>query len=74
MDRWISDAPRWLMLAALVCAPWAYGSTRPWTITVLNWLLSGVVALWILNHLLRQRLPRIQSVMAAAIGGLVLQA
>ena len=74
MDRWISDAPRWLTLAALVYAPWAYGSTHPWTITGLNWLLSGVVALWFLNHLLRQRLPRIQPVMAAAIGGLVLQA
>ena len=74
MDRWIIDAPRWLMLAALVYAPWAYGSTRPWTITGLNWLLSGVVALWILSHLLRQRLPKIQPVMGVAVGGLVLQA
>ena len=74
MDRWIIDSPRWLMLAALVYAPWAYGSTRPWTITCLNWLLGSLLGLWFLSHLLRQRLPKLQPVMAIAIGGLVVQA
>lgn len=74
MDRWITNGPRWLMLAALVYAPWAYGATRPWTITSLNWLLGAVVGLWFLGQLLRQRLPKPPSVMVIAGGGLLLQA
>ena len=74
MDRWIINAPRWLMLAALIYAPWVYGSTRPWTITCLNWLLGCLLGLWFLSHLLRQRLPKPQPIMAAAVFGLVLQA
>ena len=62
------------MLAALAYAPWAYGATRPWTITSLNWLLGAVVGLWFLGQLLRQRLPKSPSVMVIACGGLLLQA
>ena len=59
MDRLIINAPRWLMLATLVFAPWAYGATRPWTITCLNYLLGIIFALWLLSHLLRQTRPSV---------------
>lgn len=74
IDRWITDGPRWLLLAALVYAPWAYGATRPWTITGLNWLLGAMLGLWLLGQLLRQRLPKPPPVMVIACGGLILQA
>lgn len=71
MERWILSTPRWLLLAALVYAPWAYGSTRPWTITGLNWLLGGVIASWVLGQLLCQRWPRIHPVLLVATGLLI---
>src|SRR3954453_18307683 len=36
----LHNAARWLFLAALVYAPWAYGCTIPWTVRGLNWILA----------------------------------
>ena len=32
----VIEIPRWLFLAALVCTPWAYGSTPPWIVQYLE--------------------------------------
>lgn len=53
----LRDASRYLFVATLVYAPWAYGCTTADTILVLNWLLAGVAALWIGDLLFRWKLP-----------------
>lgn len=57
MKRVLIDLPRWLFLVALVEAPWLYGTTRPWTITVFNWLIGSVIVLWLGSALARRRKP-----------------
>jgi hypothetical protein len=74
MSRGFTNAPRWLMLAALVFAPWAYGTTRPWAITCLNWLLGVAFLLWLLDHLLHQTRPAIPLLLAVPAIGLAAQA
>lgn len=74
MERWIVNSPRWMMLAALVYAPWAYGATRPWTITGLNWLLGITCCLWVISHVLQQRWPRLNLIQLLATAFLVGQA
>lgn len=39
--------PRWLFLALLVFAPWAYGCTEPWAIRWLNAGMALVLVLWV---------------------------
>lgn len=51
--RFLADAPRWLFLATLIYAPWAYGCTTASTIVALNWLLGAVLLLWTLRLLIR---------------------
>jgi len=63
--------PRWLFLAILVYAPWAYGSTRPWTITLLNALLALVVILWGATCAVERRRPLIPLPCTLACGGLL---
>src|SRR3954471_78263 len=41
--RFLHHAARWLFLAALVYAPWAYGCTIPWTLRGLNWILAAAL-------------------------------
>jgi hypothetical protein len=43
---WFGDAARWLLLASLVYAPWAYGCTTVGTIRWLNLILAVAGALW----------------------------
>jgi O-antigen ligase len=74
MDQWILKSPRWLMLVALVYAPWAYGTTRPWAITGLNYLLGTVFVLWAIGYALRQKWPSIHPVLAVSVLGLFAQA
>lgn len=74
MDRLITNGPRWLLLAALVYAPWAYGATRDWAIAGLDWLLGGAVALWLTGCLLRQSWPSVPPVLAVTAGALMAQA
>ncbi len=74
MARFIINAPRWLLLVALVYAPWAYGSTRPWAISGLDGLLGAVLVSWLLSYLLRQQWPSVHPVLGVAALGLVAQA
>jgi len=50
-------ASRWLFLAVLVYAPWAYGCTTGWSIVWLDYLLGIVLALWILDRFVEMRWP-----------------
>jgi len=70
----IVNAPRWLMLGALIYAPWAYGTTLPWTVNVLNVLLGVILVLWIVGCLARSSWPMIPSVPKYAALCLCLQA
>src|SRR5476651_375353 len=40
--------PRWLLLGALVFAPWAYGCTREWSGKILECWLLGTLGIFIL--------------------------
>ena len=53
------EASRWSLLAALVFAPWAFGSTRPWAKDVLAWTLIGISVLFTVGLVVRRRFPRI---------------
>ena len=48
---------RWIFLAVLVYAPWAYGGTTPASIQAINWLLLAAFILWIVELLIHRRLP-----------------
>jgi hypothetical protein len=74
VDRPIINASRWLLLGALVFAPWAYGATRPWTITALDCWLGIVTGLWLTSHLLRRQTPPIHPVLGLIALALALQA
>jgi O-antigen ligase len=79
--RILRDAPRWVLLAALVFAPWFYGSTSERGTNVLTCSLCAVLVLWIASiafQLLRrsereQRRPiLLRLVVIAAVALLVL--
>jgi hypothetical protein len=48
--RALRDAPRWIFLATLIYAPWAYGCTTEATIIGLNWFLGTALALWAVDR------------------------
>src|SRR5438445_9972033 len=73
LERIIS-APRWLLLAALVFAPWAYGCTRPWAVNVLNVLLGAVIVLWLAGCVIRRTSPKLHPIVLAVSGLLLMQA
>lgn len=71
MDRWLINAPRWLLLAALVFAPWACGSTGVEASQFLAWMLSGAFVLWAVVGGLRRTwpaVPRVAAALAALLG------
>lgn len=45
--RFLFDAPRWLLIAALFFAPWFYGGTTEQGITVTSSLVGAAVLLWL---------------------------
>jgi hypothetical protein len=67
MIRFFVEAPRWLFLAALVYAPWAYGSTPDWAINYLEILLGLILGLWIISCVLRRLRPAIDPVLLACV-------
>jgi len=56
---YLTNAPRWLFLAALVFAPWAYGATRPWTIQALDGIIAIVLILWLAGCVGRRKWPAV---------------
>src|ERR1051325_702471 len=73
MIRVLVEAPRWLLLAALLFAPWAYGATRPWGIRLLSIQLVLITSLWLLECLLRKRRPSLPKPALLAALGLLAQ-
>ncbi len=73
MIRVLIEAPRWLLLVALIFAPWAYGCTRPGGIRLLSIGLVLITGLWLLECLLRRRRPMLSWLPALAALGLVAQ-
>lgn len=63
MLRAVIDIPRWLFLGVLIYAPWAYGCTPPWTIAVLETLLSIILLLWLTGCAMRRMKPLVHPVM-----------
>ncbi|MGA3169618.1 MAG: O-antigen ligase family protein [Chthoniobacteraceae bacterium] len=63
ITRFVVESARWLFLAALVCAPWVYGSTPAWAIAMLEALLALILALWLTGCLLRKLKPSIHPVL-----------
>jgi hypothetical protein len=55
--RLVRDAPRWIFLASLIYAPWAYGCTIAWSIIWLDYVLGIVLALWVLAQFVGGRRP-----------------
>lgn len=47
--RFLRQAPRWLLLAALIYAPWDYGATTARGIVTLNWILGIAIGLWLVG-------------------------
>src|SRR6188474_2669721 len=73
LRRVLVDAPRWLLLGALVFAPWAYGATRPWAREWLAGLLIAACGMWIVECLCRRRRPNVPWLAALAVIILLLQ-
>jgi hypothetical protein len=73
MLRLLTDAPRWLLLLSLIYAPWAFGCTRTWTIDLLNVLLGAMLALWIVDCVVRRVRPRVHPVCVGCVAFLMLQ-
>lgn len=48
------SASRLLLLMTLVYSPWAFGSTPPWTVDILNMALFAACGLWLCGQLLRR--------------------
>lgn len=67
------EASRWLVLAALVFAPWAFGSTRPWTKDVLAWGMLATIVLFAIGLVMRRRWPRVPIAVAILSAAIVLQ-
>src|SRR6266436_1966341 len=53
----LQAASRWIFLAALVYAPWAYGGTTSASIQIINWLLLAAFTLWIIELVVSGRSP-----------------
>jgi len=51
------NAARWIFLAALIYAPWAYGGTISASIQIINWLLLAAFILWIVELAVNGRRP-----------------
>jgi len=53
------ELPRWLLLAVIVYAPWAFGCTRWWAKTLLIQSLLAITLLWLCSLFLRHRWQRV---------------
>src|SRR5436309_4746542 len=64
---------RWIFLAALVYAPWAYGGTTSASIQIINWLLLAAFILWIVELAVggrRPAFPRLLFFLVVALVGI----
>ena len=61
------ETPRWLFLAALVLAPWVYGTTPPWAIDALDQFLAAILILWLVTCAVRRLPPAIPPLLLACV-------
>jgi O-antigen ligase len=73
MVRMFVEAPRWLLVAGLIFAPWAYGSTRPWAIQGLSILMGCICLFWLAECLIRRRQPALSLIAVITSLGLIFQ-
>ena len=73
VSRLLVNVPRWIFLAALVFAPWAYGSTRPRAREILDGMLGVVVVLWLADCAVRKRRPFVPWLLALSALFVLLQ-
>ena len=69
----VRDAARWIFLAALIYAPWAYGGTTSASIQMINWLLLAAFILWVIELVIsgrRPALPRLLLFLTCALVGI----
>ena len=59
LQFFLVELPRWLLLAVIVYAPWAFGCTRWWAKTLLIQSLLAITLLWLCSLFLRRRWPRV---------------
>ena len=64
-------ASRWIFLAALIYAPWAYGATTSRSIQVTNWILLTALVLWAVELLVSRRTPRFPRLLFLLVVALV---
>ena len=67
MTRVAVETPRWLFLAALVLAPWVYGTTPPWAIAELEMLLSVILVLWMASCAMRALKPAVHPLLLRCV-------
>ena len=71
--RSLIEFPRWLFLAILVFAPWAYGCIPGWSIVVLDVASAGILVVWILGCVARRAKPKVGLIPLASVGFLLCQ-
>jgi hypothetical protein len=59
----LRSAARWIFCGALIYAPFAYGGTTPASIQTINWLLLGVLILWLIELIVSRRMPEFPRVL-----------
>lgn len=73
MKAFLIVAPRWLLLAILVFAPWAYGCVRNWTMNVLTIAMASLLGLWLAGCVMRRTKPVVPVVVWVTAAFLLLQ-
>jgi len=73
MYRVFIDTPRWLFLAALVFAPWAYGCTRFWALNILRITMALILLLWLAGCIARRAKPAVPPLLLGTAAFLLLQ-
>src|SRR4029077_7027476 len=73
MARALIETSRWLLLALLVFAPWAFGSTRLWAI---DWLNRGLAVMLLVRLLAipfggKERLREIPRALLGGVAGVM---
>jgi len=64
-------ASRWVFLAALIYAPWAYGATTSTSIQITNWILLAALVFWVVELLVSRRTPRFPQLLFFLVVALV---
>jgi O-antigen ligase len=73
MVRTLVEIPRWLLAASLIFAPWAYGTTQPWALRALSFLLAAILFLWLAGCRARRRWPPVEWMNLAPMLALMFQ-